>query len=216
MEELVSAMSRLDKDRVVELVKTLLNESKDPLEIIETLRKGLEIVGEKFEKGEYFLMDLMWSAEIFKAATEIVLPEIEKKRGHVPAKGKLLIGTVKGDIHDVGKNLVIALARCAGFEVIDLGVDVPPEVFVENVKKHKPDIVGMSGLLTASIEAMQNTIEALEKAGVRDQVKIIVGGGVVGEDWVEGKLAADARAKSAIEGIKIMEQFVRCKRGGDN
>jgi len=209
MEELASAIGRLDKEKVVELTNKLLNEGKDPLEIIETLRKGLDIVGEKFEKGEYFLMDLMWSAEIFKAAAEILLPEIERKRGRVPPKGKLLIGTVKGDIHDVGKNLVIALAKCAGFEVIDLGVDVPSEVFVENVKKHKPDIVGMSGLLTASIEAMRNTIEALEKAGVRDQVKVVVGGGVVGEEWVEGKLAADARAKSATEGIKIMEQFIR-------
>lgn len=209
MEELISAMSKLDRDKVIELVNTLLREDRDPIKIIEALRKGLEMVGEKFEKGEYFLMDLMWSAEIFKAAAEIILPEIEKRRGEVPLKGKLLIGTVKGDIHDVGKNLVIALARCAGFEVIDLGVDVPPEVFVENVKKHKPDIVGMSGLLTASIDAMQNTIEALKNAGVRDQVKVIVGGGVVGEDWVEGKLTADARAKTATEGIRIMEQFMK-------
>jgi len=211
MGKLVEAMAKLDKGSVIETVSQELNSGKNPLEIIEELRKGMEIVGEGFERLERFLMDLIWAAEIFKDATALIMPKIKEKMKDVPVKGKVLIGTVKGDIHDIGKNLVKALLECAGFEVLDLGVDIAPEVFVEKIKEYKPQIVGMSGLLTASIDSMQETIQAIEKAGLRKGLKIMVGGGVVGDQWTKGKVKADAAVTSAVEGVKLAQKYVGAK-----
>jgi len=211
MGKLTEAMAKLDKDSVIKIVSQELESGKDPLEIIEELRKGMEIVGEGFEKLERFLMDLIWASEIFKDAAALIMPKIKEKMKDMPVKGKVVIGTVKGDIHDIGKNLVMALLECAGFEVLDLGVDIAPEVFVEKIKEHKPQIVGMSGLLTASIDVMQETIEAIEKAGLRKELKIIVGGGVVGDQWTRGKVKADATVTSAVEGVKLAEEYVEAK-----
>ncbi len=211
MGKLAEAMANLDKDSVIDLVSKELMSEKDPLEIIEELRKGMEIIGEEFEKLERFLMDLIWAAQIFKDATELIMPMIKEKKKDAPAKGKVVIGTVKGDIHDIGKNLIMALLECAGFEVVDLGVDVASEVFVEKIREHKPQIVGMSGLLTASIDAMQETIQAIENAGLREELRIIVGGGVVGDQWTKGKVKADAVTTSAVEGVKRAEKYVEAK-----
>jgi len=211
MGKLADAMGKLDKKSVIEIVRQELNSGKDPLEIIEELRKGMEIVGEGFEKLERFLMDLIWASEIFKDAAALIMPKIKEKMKDIPVKGKVVIGTVKGDIHDIGKNLVMALLECAGFEVLDLGVDIAPEVFVERIKEYKPQIVGMSGLLTASIDVMQETIQAIEKEGLRKGLKIIVGGGVVGDKWTKGKVNADATVTSAVEGVKLAEEYVGAK-----
>lgn len=211
MGKLAEAMAKLDKDSVIEIVSQELKSGKDPIGIIEGLRKGMEIVGERFEKLERFLMDLIWASEIFKDAASLIMPRIKEKMKDIPVKGKVVIGTVKGDIHDIGKNLVMALLECAGFEVLDLGVDIAPEVFVEKIKEHKPQIVGMSGLLTASIDVMQETIEAIEKAGLRKELKIVVGGGVVGDQWTKGKVKADATVTSAVEGVKLAEEYVEAK-----
>jgi len=211
MGNLAEAMARLDKDSVIEIVNQKLKSRKDPLEIIEELRKGMEIVGEGFEKLERFLMDLIWAAEIFKDAAGLIMPKIKEEMKDVPTKGKILIGTVKGDIHDIGKNLVMALLECAGFEVLDLGVDVAPEVFVEKIREYKPQVVGMSGLLTASIDFMQDTIKAIEKEDLRKELRIMVGGGVVGDQWTKGKVDADASVTSAVEGVKLAEKYVEAK-----
>lgn len=211
MGKLTEAMAKLDKDSMIDIVSKELKSGKDPLEIIEELRKGMEIVGEGFEKLERFLMDLIWAAQIFKDASELIMPMIKQKKKDAPAKGKVVIGTVKGDIHDIGKNLMMALLECAGFDVIDLGVDVASEVFIEKIREHKPQIVGMSGLLTASINSMQETIQAIEKEGLRKELKILVGGGVVGDQWTRGKVKADAVATSAVEGVKQAEKYVEAK-----
>lgn len=211
MGNLAEAMAKLDKDSVIEIVQQDLKGGKNPLEIIEELRKGMEIVGEGFEKLERFLMDLIWAAQIFKDAADLIMPRIRESLKDVPVKGKVLVGTVKGDIHDIGKNLIMALLECAGFEVVDLGVDIAPEVFVEKIKEYRPQIVGMSGLLTASIDVMQETIDAIEKEGLRKELKIIVGGGVVGDQWTRGKVNADAAVTSAVEGVKLAEQYVGAK-----
>jgi methylmalonyl-CoA mutase cobalamin-binding domain/chain len=211
MGNLAEAMARLDKDSVIEIVNQKLKSRKDPLEIIEELRKGMEIVGEGFEKLERFLMDLIWAAEIFKDAAGLIMPKIKEEMKDVPTKGKILIGTVKGDIHDIGKNLVMALLECAGFEVLDLGVDVAPEVFVEKIREYKPQVVGMSGLLTASIDFMQDTIKAIEKEDLRKELRIMVGGGVVGDQWTKGKVDADSSVTSAVEGVKLAEKYVEAK-----
>ena len=202
-------MAAIDKDSVLIAVKDAIRRNEDPLGSIEELRLGLEVVGDNFEKGKYFLFQLIMAGEIFKDATALIVPKIRERYGSVRKRGKFLIGTVAGDIHDLGKNIVSTLLECAGFEVVDLGVDVPADVFVEKIRQHKPQIVGMSGLLTASIDEMEKTITALEHAGIRNEVRVIVGGGIVGERWVKGKVRADATTTSAVEGVRIAESYVR-------
>lgn len=202
-------MAAIDKDSVLIAVKDAIRRNEDPLGSIEELRLGLEVVGDNFEKGKYFLFQLIMAGEIFKDATALIVPKIRERYGSVRKRGKFLIGTVAGDIHDLGKNIVATLLECAGFEVVDLGVDVPADVFVEKIRQHKPQIVGMSGLLTASIDEMEKTITALEHAGLRKEVRVIVGGGIVGEKWVKGKIRADATTTSAVQGVRIAESYVR-------
>jgi len=202
-------LAAIDKDSVLIAIKDAIRRNEDPLGSIEELRLGLEVVGDNFEKGKYFLFQLIMAGEIFKDATALIIPKIRERYGSVRKRGKFLIGTVAGDIHDLGKNIVATLLECAGFEVVDLGVDVPADVFVEKIRQHKPQIVGMSGLLTASIDQMEKTIVALEHAGLREKVRVIVGGGIVGERWVRGKVRADATTTSAVEGVKIAESYIR-------
>lgn len=202
-------MAAIDKDSVLIAVEDAVRRNEDPLGSIEELRLGLEVVGDNFEKGKYFLFQLIMAGEIFKDATALIIPKIRERYGSVQKRGKFLIGTVAGDIHDLGKNIVATLLECAGFEVVDLGVDVPADVFVEKIRQHKPQLVGMSGLLTASIDEMEKTITALEHAGLREKVRVIVGGGIVGEKWVKGKIRADATTTSAVQGVKIAESYIR-------
>ena len=207
MEKLISAITNTDKKLVLELVSEMIDLKEDPIKIIDALRIGMDKVGDKFEKGEYFLMQLVWAGEIFKDSMRLVKPLINKKG--ISAKGRFLIGTVRGDIHDLGKNIVVTLLESSGFQVLDIGVDVSPDAFVEKTKEFKPHIIGLSGLLTASIEQMRKTINALKMEGLREQVKVIVGGGVVGEDYVSDVVEADASVTSAVEGVKISEKFVK-------
>jgi methanogenic corrinoid protein MtbC1 len=201
-------MIALDKEMVLAAVKEGLASGVDPLKLVDEAREGLEVVGDKFDQGEYFLMELMRAAQIFQAAAEILNPEIREKYGGVSTKGKVLIGTVAGDIHDLGKNIVKILLECGGVEVVDLGVDVPVEIFVEKIKQVEPDVVGMSALLTASIPQMKASIEAIEVAGMRESAKVIVGGGIVGEvDLSEVK--ADHATTNANEGVKVISDWIK-------
>jgi methanogenic corrinoid protein MtbC1 len=204
-ERLVDAIVNLEEETALQLSRQMLEAGKDPVEIFETCRKGMEKVGERFESGEYFLSELIMSAEIFKGIMEIVGPQL--KKANVKSLGKVLIGTVQRDIHYIGKNLVIALLEVAGFEVIDLGEDVPPGKFVEAIREHKPDIVGMSGLLTMAIESMKNTVDAIKEAGLRNNVRIIIGGGRVNEDAYR-YVGADAWADNASKGVKICKELI--------
>jgi len=208
MGKLSESMIALDKEMVLAAVKEGLASGVDPLKLVDEARDGLEVVGDKFDQGEYFLMELMRAAQIFQAAAEILNPEIREKYGGVSTKGKVLIGTVAGDIHDLGKNIVKILLECGGVEVVDLGVDVPVEVFVEKMKEVKPDVVGMSALLTASIPQMKASIEVIEVAGIRKSAKVIVGGGIVGEvDLSEVK--ADYATTNANEGVKVISDWIK-------
>jgi dimethylamine corrinoid protein len=207
MGKLSDALIALDKDTVLEVVNADLGGGRDPLELVDEAREGLESVGEKFDKGEFFLMELMRAAQIFQAAAEILNPAIKEKYGKVESKGKVLMGTVAGDIHDLGKNIVKVLLECQGVEVIDLGVDVPNEMFVERITSDKPQIVGMSALLTASIPQMKAAIEDIAKAGLRDKVKIICGGGIVGEVDIE-EIQADFATIDANEGVGIINGWI--------
>ncbi|MCD6562719.1 MAG: corrinoid protein [Thermoproteales archaeon] len=195
-----------DFEETKELVKDALERGVDPVEIIEkSLRPAMEIVGEKFEQGEFFLSELVVAGDLFKEIMdELISPRLKKEEKEL---GTVVIGTVRGDLHDIGKNIVATMLRVAGFKVIDLGVDVSPEAFLEAVKKYKPDIVGMSALLTTTMIEMENVIKELEKAGVRKDVKIIVGGAAVTEDFAK-KIGADAYGKDAVEAVAICKRLV--------
>ncbi|RLE57921.1 MAG: cobalamin-binding protein [Thermoprotei archaeon] len=210
-EEMVRAIVELDESRAIEIAKKRLEAGEDPLKILDDLRRAAEIIGEKYERGEYFVSDLVMAGEILKGISEIVRPKLKELGVSRKVVGKLVIGTVEGDIHDIGKNIVVTMAEAAGFEVIDLGVDVPPQRFVEAIKQHNPDIVGMSGLLTLAIDSMKRTVDAIKEAGLRDKVKIIIGGGRVDQHACE-YVGADAWTNDASQGIRIMLKWMEEKK----
>jgi len=179
-----------------------LEAEMDPIEAIQNgLAKGLKEVGQKFEKCEIFLMQLIMSGEAMKAGLQVLKPEIVKQRKELTELGKILIGTVEGDIHDIGKTVVAAMLTAEGFDVVDLGVDIPDNVFVEKTKEMKPNILGLSALMTTTRTKQKDVIEALKRAGLRNAVKVIVGGATVTPEWAE-EIGADAYGEDAIDAAK--------------
>lgn len=203
------AIVNLDIDNMQRLCEEALKAGIPAYEIVMNgMSKGMEIVGEKYEKNEYFLAELIMAGEVMKEGMKVLEPHL--KDGEVKKIGKVVIGTVRGDLHDIGKNIVATLLSAAGFEVIDLGVDVPPERFVEAVKEYRPDIVGMSALLTTTMIEMENVIKALKETGLRNKVKIIIGGAPVTKEFAE-KIGADAAARDAVEGVNICKSWMERK-----
>jgi methylmalonyl-CoA mutase cobalamin-binding domain/chain len=202
---LVDAVVNLDEKTALQIAEEMLKAGVDPVKVLENCRRGMSMVGERFERGEMFLSEMIMAAEVFKEVMEIVEPKLKKEA--TKSLGRFLIGTVQEDIHDMGKNIVIALLEAEGFEVIDLGVDVPPEKFVEAIRQHKPSIVGMSGLLTIAIESMKKTVDAIKERGLRDKVKIVIGGGIIDEN-VQGYAGADAYANNAAKGVGICKELI--------
>lgn len=198
-EELSIALVELERDKVVEAVKSRAGKGEDPLQILEECRQGMTIVGDRFQKGEYFLAELMLSAEIFKGVTAILDPHLAKRRPPEPV-GKMVLATLKGDIHDLGKNLFASLLKTQGFEVHDLGVDVAPALVVEKVKEVKPEFVGFSALITTAFARMKEATEMLVEAGLRNQLKLMVGGGVT-TPAVKEYIGADFQTVDAMEGV---------------
>ena len=204
---LADSLVALDKDAALAATEEALDANQDPLVLVDEARQGLEVVGLKFDSGEFFLMELMRAAQIFQSVADVLNPRIVEAYGGVETTGKVLMGTVAGDIHDLGKNIVKILLECRGVEVIDLGVDVPTERFVEAVKEHQPQVVGMSALLTASVAEMNKNVQVMEAAGLRDQVKVILGGGIVGE-IDQSMLHADHATVDANQGVRLIEQWI--------
>jgi len=202
-EKFVNALVELDETGTLELARQRIEEGEDPLVILDDVRRATAIIGKKFEEGRYFVSDLMMAGEILKQIMDIVRPKLEGRKGD--GKGRIVIGTVKGDIHDIGKDIVVALLEAEGFEVIDLGVDVPPEKFIEAIREHRPDAVALSGLLTEAIESMRVTVEAIRQSGL--DVRIIVGGGRVDEEAYE-YTGADEWADDAAIGVKKIKALV--------
>ncbi|MDI3473226.1 MAG: hypothetical protein PWQ48_1507 [Thermotogaceae bacterium] len=193
---------------VPELTKKALEEGKDALEILnEALIKAMEIVGEKFERQEYFLPELLAAAQSMYAALDILKPLLSKS-GKVEKIGKVVLGTVKGDLHDIGKNIVKMMFEGANFEVIDLGRDVPAEKFVEAVEKEHPQFVGMSALLTTTMLQMKEVIEKLNEKGLKDKVKVMVGGAPVTEEYAK-EIGADIYASNASEAVRIAKEIMK-------
>ena len=207
MGKVADAMASLDKDALINEVNEALNSGTDALAIVEDARRGLERVGAEYEKGTFFLMELMWASQMFKDALVILGPKIKGKAGTISAKGRVVMGTVKGDIHDLGKSLVRDLLECGGYEVADLGVDVPSSDFVKRIGEMKPQVLGMSALLTAAVAQASETIGEIKKAGQRGGLKIIMGGGVVGEINAS-EFGLDYATTNASEGIRVIEKWI--------
>jgi methylmalonyl-CoA mutase cobalamin-binding domain/chain len=198
-EGLSKALVELERDEVIKTVKSRAEKGEDPIQILEECRRGMTIVGERFQKGEYFLAELLLSAEIFKGAVAILEPYLAKARPSKPL-GKVVLATLRGDIHDLGKNIVATLLQAQGFEVYDLGVDVDPAVVVKKVKETKPEFVGFSALITTTFASMKEAAEMLEEAGLRDQLKLMIGGGVT-TPMVKDYVGADFQTTDAMEGV---------------
>jgi 5-methyltetrahydrofolate--homocysteine methyltransferase len=203
---LVELIADLMEKEALALVKEKIEQGADPMSILDDTRAAMEIVGKRFEGCQYFIPDLMMAGEILRQISEMVKPLLTKTSG--PQKlGKIIIGTVAGDIHDIGKNIVTFMLDVSGYDVLDLGIDVPAEVFVEKIKEFQPQVVGLSGFLTLAFDSMKKTVEAIEQAGLRDRVKIMVGGGQIDEE-VKHYVRADAYGKDAVAGVELCRKWI--------
>ncbi len=191
---------------VERLVKEAIDEGVSASEILDKgLVAGMNVVGDKFKKNEFYVPEVLIAARAMKAGMALLRPLLAETG--VKPVAKFLIGTVKGDLHDIGKNLVAMMMEGAGFQVIDLGIDVPPEKFVESIQNESPDLVGMSALLTTTMVSMKDTIDALEKAGVRDKVKVIIGGAPVTQDYAD-EIGADGYAPDAASAVDKAKELL--------
>jgi corrinoid protein of di/trimethylamine methyltransferase len=197
-----------EPELAVELVGKALAANMEPLEIIEKgLVPGMDIVGEKYSSGEYFLPNLVISASGMQQALKLLEPELLKRQEEVRQSGKIVIGTVRGDIHEIGKSLVGTMLSVNGFKVYDLGVDVPVEAFIGKVKETGANLIGLSALLTTTMTVQREVINALTEAGLRDQVKVIVGGAPVTKSWA-AEIGADGYAEDAIRAVHLAKRLV--------
>lgn len=207
MKSLEVAFRELNIEKVLFEVDKQLAAGKEPLDIIEHCRKGMEEVGERYSRQEYFLGDLVMSAEIFKEVSKKLDPYLQQQnRKNLKINGTIVCGTVEGDIHDIGKNITISLLRCYGLDVIDLGVNVPPEVFIKTTRENNAPIICLSLLLSTSIKNMKRTIDMLKLSGIRYRSKVLIGGLV--NERICQYVGADAWAKDAHDGVKLCLEWL--------
>jgi methanogenic corrinoid protein MtbC1 len=204
--DLVTALADLKEQEALKIVEERLNAKEDPLKILDDTKKAMEIVGKRFAASEYFVPDLVYSGEILKEITEIVKPKMAKAAG-AKKLGKVVFGTVAGDIHDIGKDIVVFMLDVNGFEVYDLGVDVPVQKFVDKIKETGAPIVGLSGFLTLAFDSMKQTVDAIKAAGLRDKVKIMIGGGQI-TDEVRKYTGSDAYGRDAMAGVTLAKKWI--------
>jgi 5-methyltetrahydrofolate--homocysteine methyltransferase len=206
LRELIVAIVEMQENEAVALAERLLEDQVNPLEVLDACRGGMTIIGNRFEKGESFIPELIMGGEILAQISEVLKPylsgEVERQK-----VGKVVIGTVQGDIHDIAKDIVVFMLDINGFEVYDLGVDVPPGVFVDKVIELNATVLGLSGFLTMAIEPMKETVSALSQAGVRDNVKVMIGGGPI-DEHVEQYTGADAWGRDAMAAVKIARDWI--------
>jgi 5-methyltetrahydrofolate--homocysteine methyltransferase len=209
--DLVDAMVNMREAEAMDLAQKMLDAGENPLGVLDLCREALEIVGQRFEAGKYFLPELIMAGEMLKKISQTAKPFIKRESNtKAEAIGKVVIGSVKGDIHDIGKDIVTFMLDINGFEVHDLGVDVPAEKFVDAIKAVQPQVVGMSALLTTAFESMKNTVAVIKIAGLRDQVKIMVGGGAVDEK-VRAYAGADAYGADAVAAVNLAKDWILAK-----
>ena len=205
-EQLVNAIADMREEETLKLVKEMVEGGSEPMAILGAAREAMDIVGKRYEEGAYFLPELMLAGEMLNQITDILKPELAKLP-EIKRHGKVLIGTVEGDIHDIGKNIVSFMLDVNGFEVLDLGVDVSRQKFVEAIEDFQPQVVGLSGFLTLAFDTMKETIDAIQAAGLRDQVKIMVGGGQM-DDQVRAHTGADAYGRDAMAAVKLTKDWI--------
>jgi len=205
--DLVKALVDLKEEEALRIVEEKLSAGEDPLKILDDARGGMEIVGKRFANSEYFIPDLVYSGEILKEITDLVRPKLTKA-AEVKRLGKVVFGTVAGDIHDIGKDIVVFMLDVNGFEVYDLGVDVPAQEFVDKIKETNTGILGLSGFLTLAFDSMKETVEAIKDAGLRDRVKIMIGGGQIDEE-IRKYTSADAYGRDAMTAVSLAKEWIR-------
>ncbi len=207
MNGLVKAITDMREDDAVHTAKEMLEQGISPIEVLDSCREAMTIIGQRFEAGDCFVPELILAGEVLRQISDVVKPKltqaVEQKK-----LGRVVIGTVEGDIHDIGKDIVTFMLDVNGFEVRDLGVDVPAAKFVEAVKEFQPQVVGLSGFLTLAYDPMKNTVQALKEAGLRDQVKIMIGGGQMDEQ-IRQYTSADAYGKDAMAAVALAKSWAK-------
>ena len=207
LDQLRDAIVKFDIDEVKRACDEALQQGIPAYEIvIEGMAKGMEVVGEKYECGDFFLSELIMAGETMKEGMKILEPHLEA--GDRNSRGRVVIGTVEGDLHDIGKNIAATLLKASGFNVIDLGADVAPSKFLQQLQDSKAEILGMSALLSTTMVKMGDTVKAIVRAGLRDKVKVIIGGAAVNAAYAT-EIGADAAAKDAVDGVAICKSWLR-------
>jgi len=206
-QDLTTAISELEEERALSLVNDELANGCDPMHILGACNEAMAIVGDRFERNEYYLAELMMAGELLKQISDIIRPELQMENPENVAKGPIVIGTVRGDVHNIGKDIIIFMLEANGYKVYDLGVDVPEEEFVRAIREYKPQMLCLSGLLTSIFPVFKTTIEAITEAGLRDQVKIAIGGGQV-DERVFISTGADGYGTGASVAITLANQWI--------
>lgn len=205
---LIKLIANMEEEDAVSLAREMLDADYDPLQLLAHCREAMEIVGKRYEDEEYFLPELMLAGEMLTTIGDMAKPLINK--GNEDDKGpkrKVLIGTVHGDLHDIGKNIVSFMLDINGFTVIDIGIDVPPADFIANINEHKPEVVALSGFLTLAFDSMKETVEAITEAGLRDDVKIMIGGGQV-DEAIKKHTGADEFGMNAMAAVNLCKSWM--------
>ena len=205
-EKLVDAIVNMKEDEAISITNDLIEGGEDPVKILASCREAVGVVGKRFEEGTYFLPELIMAGEMLSEISKIVKPKLQGAQESKKA-GKVLIGTVEGDIHDIGKDIVTFMLDVNGFDVLDLGIDIPPAKFVEAIKDFQPEVVGLSGFLTLAFDSMVETVKAIKDAGLRDQVKIMIGGGQI-DEVIKEYTGADAYGLDAIAAVNLTKGWI--------
>ena len=212
-DQFIAAIADMEEDEAIRLAQAMLASGADPQDVLDAAKEALLVVGSRYEAKEYFLPELIIAGDLMKQVASMVKPRLVERAGTADRRGKVVIGTVAGDIHDIGKDIVIFMLDVNNFEVIDLGVDVPAEVFVEKVREAQPEVVGLSGFLTIAFDSMRTTVEALKAAGLRDSVKVMIGGAIM-DQTVADYVGADAYGSDAQAAVRLATGWTeRAARG---
>ena len=206
--QLIQLISDMEEESAVNLAKEMLDSGYDPLVLLGHCREAMEIVGKRYEEGTYFLPELMLAGEMLTSIGNMAKPLIESGEGNDKGDAPtVLIGTVHGDLHDIGKNIVTFMLDINGYNVVDIGIDVPVATFIDSIKEHQPSVIGLSGFLTLAFDSMKETIEAIESEGLRDGRKIMIGGGQV-DDSIRAHTGADAFGLNAMDAVKLCKEWL--------
>jgi len=210
-DQLRAAFLRMKRQEAMDIVKAEINRGTDPLAILKACRHAMEEVGRKFETGEFFLSELIYSTEVFKGINTILEPLLKSARENDIVEGSVVFGTPKGDIHDLGKNIVITMMKAQGFVVYDLGIDVPPGKFILELQRTGSSILAMSALITPTFETMKEIIKRLKEQGLREKIFVIIGGAVTSE-FVRKEVGADAQTLDPTQAVRLCRNYLRTRR----